>query len=249
MDVDIKTTKVGHTFTYPELLNYCKAVWGGVSWPGKRPGFAVVVGMGCEPHFDSHDIYLLDEYESFDMRKLVRQCGVLDEKYCISLYTVYRPHKLTNQWIGNYKNEAASRFIDEMNQEYGVELDEPMFQRHFGLSSTPILEMERPYQFMLPNIKELLSPERRQLFLKDSKIVNYLSEIEENEVSELELGEYPAIESLSFTVIELRNYIRVQEQSAHLPEHDPYDNNILLRGMKCSGSYARRSSYFGRRHS
>ena len=237
MDVDLRTTKLGHTFRYTELLNHCRAIWGAVAWPAKLAGFAVVIGMGHEPHFDSHDIYLLEEFESYDMRQLIRQCGVLDLKYSISLSRSYRPGE-SGQWIGDYENDAASRFIQEMNDE--------TTSRHFGLNSTPMLEMERPYQYMLPQIKELLESERRQLYLKNSKITNYLSEIEENEIAELEFGEYSSIEALAFAVIEMRNYIRSQEQFAHLPKHDPWDDNILLRGMKCD-PYAHRVSDFGRR--
>jgi len=44
----------------------------------------------------------------------------------------------------------------------------------------------------LAQIKELLDSERRQLFLKDSKVVNYLIAIEESKITTLELGYYPA---------------------------------------------------------
>jgi len=40
--------------------------------------------------------------------------------------------------------------------------------------------------------------QRCQLFLKDSKVVNYLSAIEESEIIPLELGDNPAIEALGF---------------------------------------------------
>jgi hypothetical protein len=215
-EIDLQEIELGHTFTPTDLLNHFRAVWGAVSWPGKRPGFAVVVGMGCEPHFDSHDIYLLDEYESFDMRKLVRQCGALDVKYGISLHSGYRD--TPGRWVGDFKNDAASRFIEEINAEQhrdgSAEGREP-----FGLTPTLMLEMENLYSFILPQLKDLLTAERRQLFLKGSKIVGYLSEIEDAQISELELGHYPGIEALSFAVIELRDAEHERKDSFGQPYH------------------------------
>ena len=192
---NFKTAELGHTFSHQELEIQCKGVHGGVSWPGKRPGFAVVIAMDSAKHLDSHDIYLLDEYESFRIRELVRQCGVLDYKYAPAM------------WIGDDKNGAADRFIDEMNKDLKLPDSTHKQRRCFSLTSTSLLDMERPYPYILDTLKELLNSgqERRQLILKDSKVMRYLAEIEEADVAELELGSYPAIEALAFAVIEMRD--------------------------------------------
>jgi len=164
-----------------------KRIYGAVAFTGKCPGYAVVVGMIQEEHFESHDIYLIDEFESADMRELIRQCGVLDCKY--------KPEV----WIGNRLNDAADRFIKEMNKEFKSS------RRFFGLRSTPILDMKNPYEFICPQLKHLLSKKRRQLFLEDSKLVAELDGIDPFQISEFEFGDHPAIEALAFAVIELRN--------------------------------------------
>jgi hypothetical protein len=41
--------------------------------------------------------------------------------------------------------------------------------------------------------------------LKDSRVRDYLGQIGPDEETELELGEYPAIEALAFAVLEMRN--------------------------------------------
>jgi len=211
----LRTIELGHAYTRTELLNHFRAVWGGVSFPGRRPGFACVLAMDYEPHLDSYDIFLLDEYESFDLRELIRQCRILDLRYSIQLERSYNPNSL-NRWLGDDKNDAASRFIVEMNTE--SRNDPAKHTVRFALSATAILEMENLYSYILPQIKDLLTAERRQLFLKGSKIVGYLSEIEDAQISELEFGAYPAIESLAFAVIELRDAI---EQENKIPEK-PY---------------------------
>lgn len=192
---DVKKAKLGQTFSNMEIMNSCKAVYGGVSWPGKRPGFAVVVAMNSKRHFDSYDICLLDEFESVHTRDLIRQCGVLDFKWTPEI------------WIGDYKNDAADHFIREMNTDREKQREKQ--GRKFVLNPTPMLEMEPLYPYILDELQKLLDKERRQLILKsDSKILNYLSEIEDGEAATLELGDYPAVEAIAFAVIEMRNQFR-----------------------------------------
>ena len=222
--MNIRTSQLGLTFTFRALRNQCQAVWGGVAWPSKRPGFAVVLGMVHEPHFQDSDVYLLDEFESFDTRKLVRACGVFDDKYYISATKDYFP-KATDCWIGDYKNDAASRFIREMNEATS---------KTFGVRPSMILEMENVYGFILPQLKEMCSPERRQLFLKGGRTVDYLGEIDEAEMADLKVGEFPAIEALGFTVIGMRKALARDRKLAVRPHADPhgYDEPFLEWGKK-----------------
>ena len=232
-ETDLRTIELGHSFTHAELLQHFRAVWGGVSFPGRRPGFAVVLGMGHEKVCGRYSMYLLADYESFDMRQLIRQCGALDLKYGVSLSRSYRRGD-SGRWVGDYKNDAASRFIEEMNAEQhrdgSVEGRETV-----NLTPTSMLEMENLYSFILPEIKDLLTAERRQLYLKDSKIVSYLSEIENEQISELQPGAYPAIEALAFAVIEMRS---------HHPATRPAEDRGYGDETNLAGSYAWQKSCF-----
>lgn len=202
----IKTIPLNEPLADVELESQCKAIFGGVSWPGKRPGFAVIVAMSHEKHFDSHDIYLLAEYESFDMRELVRQCGALDAQY--------KPAA----WFGDDKNDAADRLINEMRTELRAQSPKLKARRYFSVWRTTMVEMEHLYAYALPHLKRLLDPERRMLFLKDSKILNYLAAIEESEIASLELGDFPSIEALAFAVIEMKDRCPDNEAEAHHEE-------------------------------
>jgi hypothetical protein len=204
---DIKTAPLGHVFSPEELKQQCKVIYGGVSWPGKRPGFAVIAGMSYDRHFDNYDIYLLDEFESAYIREIVKQCGVLDFKY--------EPRA----WYGDNRNDAADKFISEMNDEF-VSSDENY--RYFSVYSTRILEMENLYPYILEIIRELLDESRRQLFLKESRILGHLSNIEPLDASGLEFGDYPAIEALAVAVLEMRRH-GSQLVANEKPRPDPYD--------------------------
>jgi hypothetical protein len=192
---DLKVAELGYTHEVRwEMNKCCKAIFGGVSWPGKRPGYAVIVAMDLHRRFESYEVCILAEYESTSIREMVRQCDILD-------YT-YEPKK----WIGDWKNDAADKFIRELNSEKTKQVPK------FSVNLTPMLEMENLYPYMLDELKRLLDVNRRMLFLKDAKVVNYLSEIEAEDITELKLGEYPAIEALCFGVltmlIEQKNLIK-----------------------------------------
>jgi hypothetical protein len=189
---DIKQTPLNYPLSEVELSNQCKAIIGGVSWPSKRPGFAVVVAMLYEKHFDSHDIYLLEEYEDYDIGEIVRRCAAMDERY--------KPAA----WFGDNRNQAADRLMKEMDEELQHPINYGLSSRSFCVSRTVMVEIEMLYPYILPKLKRLLQPERRMLFLKESKIVNHMQAIDESEIAELRAGEYPAVEALAFAVIELK---------------------------------------------
>lgn len=192
MIADVKTSPLNYPLSDVELTNQCKAIFGGVSWPSKSPGFAIVLGMLYERHFDSHDIYLLEEYETFDTRELVRRCGAMDARY--------KP----TAWFGDARNNAADKLIKELDSELQSPATSLVLRRSFWVCPTMMVEMKPLYAYILPHLKRLLDPERRMLFLKDSKIVNYLAAIEESDIAGLPFGEYPAIEALAFAVLEMK---------------------------------------------
>ena len=131
---------------------------------------------------------MLDEYESFSARELVRQCGVLDFKY------------MPKRWVGDREYGAAIPFIDEMNDDrHKREQELFSFSRPFEL-----LEMNPLYPYILDEIKRLIRQDHRRLFLpENSKVLSYLSNVVSDEIYEYEIGDYPAVEALAFAVIEI----------------------------------------------
>lgn len=185
---DLKEAELGYTHEVRwEVNKACRAIYGGVSWPGKRPGYAVVVAMDLHRRFDSYEVCVLAEYETSSVRELVRQADILD-------YT-YEPTK----WIGDWKNDAADKFIRECNSEKNKQVPK------FSVNLTPMLEMENLYPYMLDELKRLLREDRRMLELKESAVSRYIMEFGEpgktDDIASFKLGEYPAVEALCFGVL------------------------------------------------
>lgn len=212
--MDWKDTELGHQWSKADLKRHFRALYGGVAWPGQRPGFVVVVGLANEKHFDSYDVYLLDECESVDTRELVRQMGVLDYRY--------EPAR----WVGDPYNDAADRFLRELNEERQAATDSATgfpagrrMPRYLCPIPSPVLDMKRPYSYILAELKWLLDADRRQLFLKTSRVKDYLTTIEPDEVPALEFGAYPAIEALALAGMAIR-------QDATLDIDDGHDMDL-----------------------
>jgi len=180
---ELKLAKLGEPFSDRQIAACCRAVYGGAAWPGKNPGFGVVVAMsqGNEDDASSYEICLLDQCESFDMPSLIRACMELDKRWQPQVW--FAP-----------ENGAAAEFQDELNENA---------ERPLDLAPTDLVDVDPLYPYILGTLKGLLAERDRKLFLKDSRIVGYLSQIEAGEIAELELGAFPAIEALAFAVIEL----------------------------------------------
>jgi hypothetical protein len=173
-----------------ELRRRYKQIYGGVAWPGKEPGFVVIIGCSHLARSEHYDIFLLTEYESHDLRTLVRQCGALNHRYA------------PDRWLGDKLNDGADKFLMELNHDPS----EP----RLSICPSMIREMEQPFPYILSTLKNLLNPEHRQLFLKDSEVLGRLSAVEPSEIMEMQWGDYPSIEALSFAVLEMRRQCRVE---------------------------------------
>jgi len=199
--------------------------YGGVAFPGKLPGFAVVVGMEQEklsiPSEHRH-VYVLDEFESEDLRHLLRQCRALGFKHG------------PERWIGNSRHDAAQRFICEMNAE-SKDSAQPYakYKQKFNLTATCILDMEHPFPYILPELKRMLGPNEKQLFFGQSKIAEYLTAIQAEEIPDLEFGEFPAIEALGFAVIEMIRAAKYESDRLARPRHRPaYGRRHVFDNLK-----------------
>ena len=202
----IENAEIGYTFTPHELNQQCVAIHGAVAWPGKRPGFAVVIGM---TRYDK--MHILEEYESDDLLDLVKKCGVLNFKY--NVFKSYSYVFSRYRWFGDYKNTAAADFVYDMNRE-----TKPRVQ--LDLNRSLILDDdENLYQFILAKLKgEYLKTTEKRLFLKESRVKNCLSGFEPSEIYKMKVGDYPAIEAVAIAAIELQYTV---DQSRRLANQGP----------------------------
>ncbi len=195
-------------------------VYGAIAFPGKNTGYAVIIGSCRREEFEKAEFYLIAEVENCNSRELVRAVSALDLKYTPEL------------WYGDPDDSAGKAFIFELNEELKRKFQMPYvlskrLRYNTGIieiTKTAIIEMDEPFQYILPILKRLLSKEKqRRLFIPpSSKILKYLSEIKrDDEIATLQFGDYPAIEALAFAVIEMQsNFSRASRATTTTRKQD-----------------------------
>jgi len=181
----VETAPLGHPFTPRELEQQCRAIIGAVAWPGKRPGFGLVLAVTGGRDGQPYGFYLLDEAEDGDLLKLVLKCDGLDSRYA------------PERWIGDNRKTAAQQAMGRVAEAKQPKSGESVRALTY-VCSTALVEDDGPYQYAVPMLKTLLREEDRQLFIKDSRVREYLRQIDEADLPSLQRGDFPAIEALAY---------------------------------------------------
>ena len=233
--IDIRTSKLGEHIEYVDMIDATQAIWGGIAWPGgdkgeNKPGYVVIVGACKEQYPGGYELCVLDDYESFDVRELVRQCVAMDLKYWVSWRRIDQSGEPEGRWLADEIHDAARTFLSEANAEFRRELrlnkslTEP---RKIRLRHTALLEKEYLYDFLLPQLSLWLQPDRKLLYLKDSQVALHLQYFEGEgaiDIAGLKIGYCPAIEALGYVTVELQNYLKRQE--VEYQEDDNFDMGV-----------------------
>jgi hypothetical protein len=170
-------------FSRQEDLKYRK-IFGAVSWPGpQRGGFIVIAGrLKAGPE----TIVVLRECEESDLLTLIRHCSAIDNFF------------QCDKFLGEPKNDAARLFVTEVNAEHRPKLKE----RPFRLQRSRLLDLKEFFAYVLPKLKELLK--LKKLDLGESRLLrDYLSQPQESDLADFELGCYPALEALALCALAL----------------------------------------------
>lgn len=231
MPIALRTSPVGTDFAYVDLISQTSAVWGGIAWPGDdREGCAIVVAAGTFQHREGYELYVLDEFKSFDVREIVRQCVSMDDRYWVSWKRPDQSYEPSGRWIGDETHDAAGEFLREANDEFrsAARLSRGLTPpRRLRLTHTALLEKKQVYHYILPRLKSWLQKDRQILYLKDSQLGLHLGafdSIDQSDTAGLKLGHDPAIEALGFVTCELQQYLKRQGQ-AHR-EHWTGDDGV-----------------------
>ena len=155
----VKDRPIGEELNDRERDNLYKTIIGGVSWPAKHSGYAVMLGMARERVNTPWCAFVVDQYESEDIHDLVHQCCVLDKRW--------KP----DRWLGDPDNDAAFEIMCAANRKYAVSDSR---WRGFKLCPPLVLESKRPYEYMMTQVKYMMSKTRTRLFLKDARVGSYM---------------------------------------------------------------------------
>jgi hypothetical protein len=179
---------------------------GGVSYPGKRPGFAIIAGLRTIDRGEHCEVYVLDEFESVDLRKLLHWCHATGSRYNIA-----RDPDQFFRWAGDGKRAAAGRIVGEID-------DENSRQPHrdtLSICGSTLLDSGVKFYAYIPSIiKDRREQSHPSLFTRGSPVEKYLNSIQSDHPADLRLGDYPAMEALAFvdTLLRQQAYSRLDKQ-------------------------------------
>jgi hypothetical protein len=223
---DIRSTTLGKVFQYPELIDATQAVWGGVSWPsGENIGAVTVVGA-CQRRLPGgYELAVLEEFESFDVRAMVRQIEALEVKHWVSWPRDDQRGAPCGRWIGDETHEAAKAFLGETNKWLASFRRKEWYgsaghRIQIRLHPSPVAEMETLYEFLLPKFRGWLQKDRKLLYLKCGQAELALGQFEALDASDtsgLKAGDHPIIEALGYVCVELQRWLKSRDQSRRGP--------------------------------
>jgi hypothetical protein len=174
------------TFKRSEDIKY-RRIYGGISWPGKRPGFIVIVGELKQPR--AHKFVLLDESEDFDVQELIKVAEALD--------FYFKPER----WFTNTENKGAMRLVAEAN---ATSDDTRIGSRQLLLLPSRLRQLRSEvFTYLYPRLKRMVGEGGSLDISRGPKVLGYMADPQEQDIQSITWGEYPSIEALAFCVFEL----------------------------------------------
>lgn len=193
--------------------HWYRRIIGGVEWPGKRPGFAVVVGEDFEEDksLDVHHLWVLKEHETESTKKLIEKC--MEFKY----------NNGANKWYGDISNEIEMAFVEKANKNIN-------YRDHLYIEEAPFSDEPEAFAFCVRIIKKCVDTQGKYLHFNKSEIPAYLREIQSEAKDSLKVGDYPAISALGYAIGYLSTYEPPSLESRAVDDSKAYDYNPLRWG-------------------
>lgn len=163
-----------------------KRIYGGIGWPGARPGYICIIGELRQPK--EHQFILLDEAENFDIESLIARAAALD------LY--FKPER----WFSGEIDKATQKLLTETNK-----LPEKIpGSRPIRIIPSRLNSLEdEVFRYVYPKLKRMTGHGGHLDISKGKLLLNYMSLPQDSEISTIKLGEYPSIECLAYVALEL----------------------------------------------
>lgn len=181
-------------------------IWGGVVWPGKNPGFAVVVAeeVSMDP---APKLFTLAEVEEEIMEKLIIRCIEMTSEFQVS------------DWHGRISDKESMFYLSDFNSK-AIDHHRKTFD-----------VMDAPYsksgliQYHINILLEKLKPNNTKLFFhKESRLDSFLQDLPASKISTAKDIDYPAIAALGYVVssFDLHEYV-IGETFQHKTAITEYD--------------------------
>ncbi len=172
-------------FDTTNIKEYRRIV-GGTGWPsGDNPGFICVAGEDVNKitRLKTRKCWLLAEFESSDIEKLVKRMYDLQNKYLIET------------WYSDTENALMMHFVDRFNRKLSKK------KKDVCISEAPFIGEAHNLRVYAHQIKGRVSPAKKTLqFGGNSRIPGVISGLSPDDVQKKKAEDYPAIAALGYII-------------------------------------------------
>ena len=166
---------------------FCRIV-GGLAWPGKNPGFAVVIGEDYEKDetLQKRHFRILAEYESQSLSDLIRRSAEFSINFCASPF---------------YGDDKKRWAMDILRKS----------RNGLYITAAPFIGDPTAFEGYLLTIRELTHPAQKRLhFGSKSHLPALLAALNPNDIAttaKAAFEQHPAVAALGFAVSALETFI------------------------------------------
>lgn len=163
-----------------------RRVIGGLGWPsGEQQGFVCVAGESDHKvaRLNLRKIWLLAEYESGNIEKLIKRVYDLQNKY------------LVKSWYSDTENVLMMHFVDRFNSKLSKK------KKGIYIAEAPFIGETHNLRVYAHQIKGRSRPEKKSLhFGSNSRIPGVLSSLSPDDVQKKKAEDFPAIAALGYVL-------------------------------------------------
>ena len=166
-----------------------RRIAGGLSWPGTKPGFAVIIGEDKKHDLDvnAHHLRLLAEVEETNIERLLDWCAGHE----INAPEIYWT------WYGDTTNKPSMAWVYRLNNKHRSQGR----KQYLALAPAPYIDSPKRFAFYVNILRGCLERWRKTLHLGEkSKLQSYLVQLGSEEVVKATSEDYPAIAALGYVV-------------------------------------------------
>jgi len=204
------------SFFYDDTnLKEYRRIVGGLAWPsGDKPGFLCVVGEDDHkiPRLKTRAYWLLAEYKTNNVDKLVKRCYDLQNRFLIST------------WFSAVNDVIMMNFVDKFNSKLSKK------KKAIYLSEAPFVGEPHSMKLYANQILGMTDPAKKTLYFgTNSSIPDVLLSLDPEQIKKQRVEEYPHIAALGYIISGLEEpYFDI---SSDYQLQQQYINSRMVSGL------------------
>ena len=175
----------------------------GIGWRGKRAGFVCIVGEDwkVDEALGLYHYHILKEFKDFDSLTLCRKA------------LEFRDISMVKTFLADLYNNVEYESVYEVNEKLP-------YTAHLHLTCDIHAKEPDAFEFYLSNIERNLNP-HKLLHFGESKVPEYLQEINNENRSSLSVKDYPAIVALGSVLGHMKTHKAFKDNEEPEVEYNP----------------------------